>query len=169
MCRSSKTVWIVAIRTTRSPLMLMLCCDVFIFIVKRGVLSKEDLEWLSHQIAKFNKATYLFIRFSVLSYPPLTILLDFNMVFGGVCSGAGLWKTLLWKPYNNPAEQLGQKKREQEFIRSRMWTCIFRVKWCTGGMHNAMARTFLETNSSGDVLLKKLHCYNESFGSKNLI
>ena len=38
-------------------------------------------------------------------------------------------------------------------------------------VHNAMARTVLETNSSGDVLLgkEKLHCYNESFGSKNLI
>ena len=29
---------------TRSPLMLILCCDVFIFVVKRGVLSNEDLE-----------------------------------------------------------------------------------------------------------------------------
>ena len=43
--------------------------------------------------AKFSKATYLLKGFSVLSKPsPLTSLLDFYMVFGGVCSGAGLWK-----------------------------------------------------------------------------
>ena len=48
-----------------------------------------------------------------------------------------------------------QKKKEQEITRSRMWTRIFRVKWCTIGMHNAMARIVLETNSSGDVSLGK--------------
>ena len=46
-------------------------------------------------------------------------------------------------------------KNEQEIIRSRMWACIFRVKWCTVGMYNAMAQTFFETNSSGDVSLGK--------------
>ena len=30
---SSKVAWIDAIRTTRYPLILMLCCDVFIFVV----------------------------------------------------------------------------------------------------------------------------------------
>ena len=42
---SSKVAWIDAIRTTRYPLILMLCCDVFIFGVKQGVPSNEDLEW----------------------------------------------------------------------------------------------------------------------------
>ena len=31
-----------------------------------------------------------------------------------------------------------QKKKEQEIFRSRRWACIFRVKWYTVGMHNAM-------------------------------
>ena len=44
-----------------------------------------------------------------------------------------------------------QKKKEQEIFSSRMWACIFRVKWYTVGMHNAMTRTGLETNSSWDV------------------
>ena len=42
---SSKVAWIDAIRSTRYPLILMLCCDVFIFVVKQGVPSNEDLEW----------------------------------------------------------------------------------------------------------------------------
>ena len=65
---------------------------------------------------------------------------------------------------------LTEKKRTRDHPFAYV-ACIFRVKWCTGGMHNAMARTVLETNSSGDVLLgkEKLYCYNESFGSKNLI
>ena len=50
---SSKMVWIVAIRTTRYPLMLMLCCDVFIFVVKQGVPSGEDLERLSQKLGKW--------------------------------------------------------------------------------------------------------------------
>lgn len=44
-----------------------------------------------------------------------------------------------------------EKKKEQEIFRSRRWACIFRPKWCTVGIHNAMARTGLETNSSGDA------------------
>ena len=43
---------------------------------------------------------------------------------------------------------LAEKK---EIFCSRMWACIFRLKWCTVGIHNAMARTGLETNSSGDA------------------
>ena len=35
-----------AIRTTRYPLILMLCCDVLTFVVKQVVPSDEDLEWL---------------------------------------------------------------------------------------------------------------------------
>ncbi|CAH3030990.1 unnamed protein product, partial [Pocillopora meandrina] len=41
---------LVAIRTTRYPLILMLCCDVFMFLVNQGVPSDEELEWLSHQL-----------------------------------------------------------------------------------------------------------------------
>ena len=44
-----------------------------------------------------------------------------------------------------------QKKKEQEIFHSRMWACIFRVKWYTLGMHNALTRSGLETNSSWDV------------------
>ena len=33
------------------------------------------------------------------------------------------------------------KKKEQEIIRSRIWTCIFRIKWYTVGKHNAMERS----------------------------
>ena len=49
----------------------------------------------------------------------------------------------------------GRKKKKQEIFCSRMWACIFRVKWCTLRMHNAMARIGLKTNSSGDVSLGK--------------
>ena len=45
---------IVAIRTTRYPLILMLWCDVFKFLVKQGVLSDEDFEWLSQKLGKLN-------------------------------------------------------------------------------------------------------------------
>ena len=47
------------------------------------------------------------------------------------------------------------EKREQEICRSRLWTCIFRVRWCTVGMHSAIARTVLETNSLGNISLGK--------------
>ena len=40
-------------RTTRYPLMLMLCCNVFIFVVKQGVPSGEDLERLSQKLEKW--------------------------------------------------------------------------------------------------------------------
>ena len=45
--------------------------------------------------------------------------------------------------------------RLQIYFCSRMWTCIFCVTRCTVGMHNAMARIGLETNSLGDVSLGK--------------
>ena len=35
-----------AVRTTRYPLILMLCYDVLTFVVKQVVPSDEDLEWL---------------------------------------------------------------------------------------------------------------------------
>ena len=50
---SSKMAWIVAIRTTRYSLILMLCCDVFIFLVKQRVPSDEDLERLSQKLKKW--------------------------------------------------------------------------------------------------------------------
>ena len=43
---SSKMAWIDAVRSTRYSLILMLCCDVFMFLVKQGVPSDEDLGWL---------------------------------------------------------------------------------------------------------------------------
>ena len=43
------------IRTTRYPLILMLCCDVFMFLVKQGVPSDEDLEWLSQKLEQWKK------------------------------------------------------------------------------------------------------------------
>ena len=46
MRESRKMAWIVAIRTTRYPLILILCCNVVMFIVKQEVFSDEDLEWL---------------------------------------------------------------------------------------------------------------------------
>ena len=33
----------------------MLCCDFFMFIVKQGVPSDEELEWLSHQLENWEK------------------------------------------------------------------------------------------------------------------
>ena len=48
-------VWIVAIRTTRYPLILVPCGDVFMFLVKQGVPSDEELEWLSHQLENWEE------------------------------------------------------------------------------------------------------------------
>ena len=42
----------VAIRTTCYPLILMLFCDVFMFLVKQGVPRNEELEQLSLQLAE---------------------------------------------------------------------------------------------------------------------
>ena len=53
MCGSSKRAWIVAISTTRYPLILMLCCNIFIFLVKQEDLRDEDLEWLSHKLEEW--------------------------------------------------------------------------------------------------------------------
>ena len=45
----------VAIRTTRYPLILMLFCDVFMFSVKQGVPSDEELEQLSLQLENWKE------------------------------------------------------------------------------------------------------------------
>ena len=42
---SSKMAWIDAVRTTRHSLILILCCDAIMCLVKWGVPSDEDLEW----------------------------------------------------------------------------------------------------------------------------
>ena len=52
--RSSKMVRIVAMRTTRYSLILMLCYNVFIFVVKQ-VPSDEDLEWLSQKLDEWKR------------------------------------------------------------------------------------------------------------------
>ena len=56
MCGSSKMAWIDAVRTTRYSLILMLCCDVSTFLVKQGVPSDEDLEWLYASCSLYEKA-----------------------------------------------------------------------------------------------------------------
>ena len=50
----SKMGWI-SIRTTRYSLILMLCYDFFMFIVKQGVPSDEELEGLSHQLENWEE------------------------------------------------------------------------------------------------------------------
>ena len=52
---SSKMARMVAIRTTRYPLILILCCDVFMFSVKQGVPSDEELEQLSLQLENWEE------------------------------------------------------------------------------------------------------------------
>ena len=64
MCGSRKMAWIFAIRTTRYPLILMLYCNIFIFVVKQGVPSDEDLEWPYPSCLLYTKDTFfkLFAR-----------------------------------------------------------------------------------------------------------
>ena len=64
MCRSIKMAMIFAIRTTCYPLILMLCCNVFIFVVKQGVPSDEGLEWPYQSCLLYTKYTFfrLFAR-----------------------------------------------------------------------------------------------------------
>ena len=33
----------------------MLCCDVFLFLVKHGTPTDEDLEWISHRLGKWRR------------------------------------------------------------------------------------------------------------------
>ena len=60
---SSKMAWIDALRTTRYRLILMLCRDVFMFVVKQGVPRDEDLEWLYPSCLLYGKIFLeLFVR-----------------------------------------------------------------------------------------------------------
>ena len=59
---SSKMAWIDAVRTTRYRLILMLCYDVFKFLVKQGVPSDEDLEWLYPSCLLYEKESFLRFR-----------------------------------------------------------------------------------------------------------
>ena len=59
---SSKMAWIDAVRTTRNPLILMLCCDVFMFLVKQVVPSDEDLKWLYPSCLLYEEFLQLFAR-----------------------------------------------------------------------------------------------------------
>ena len=49
---SDKMARVDAIRTTRYPLILILRCDIFMFVVKQGVPSDEDLVRLSQKLEK---------------------------------------------------------------------------------------------------------------------
>ena len=62
MCGSSKMAWIDAVRTTRYSLILMLCCDVSTFLVKQGVPSDEDLEWLYPSCSLYEKEFFRAFR-----------------------------------------------------------------------------------------------------------
>ena len=47
--------WIDTVLTTRYPLISMLSCDVFMCLVKQGVPSDEDLEWLYPSFLLYEK------------------------------------------------------------------------------------------------------------------
>ena len=47
--------WIDAVRTIRYSLILMLCCAGFTFLVKQGISSDEDLEWLYQSCLLYEK------------------------------------------------------------------------------------------------------------------
>ena len=135
---SSKVAWIDAIRTTRYPLILMLCCDVFIFVVKQGVPSDEDLEWPYPSCLLYGKIFLeLFPRsqsrhINGRSPNPFTRRWQFFLM----------------------AEKKTKRKKKKSSGRvcGRVYFC---VKWCKVGLHNSVVRIGLETNSSGDVLLGK--------------
>ena len=55
-------VGIDAVRTTRYSLILMLCCDVSTFLVKQGVPSDEDLEWIYPSCSLYEKEFFRAFR-----------------------------------------------------------------------------------------------------------
>ena len=135
MCGSSKMAWIDAVRTTRYSLILMLCCDAFIFVVKQGVHSDEDLEWLYPSCSLYEK--------------------EFFRAFRSIANQRYKWYVTKSVYVAMTVFLTGWKKKAQDIFCSHMWARIFRVKRCTVGMCNALAQTGLETNSSGDVWLEK--------------
>ena len=124
---SGKMVWIDALRTTRYRLILMLCCDVLMFVVKQGVPSNGDLEWLYPSCLLYGK---YFLR-----------------AFRSIANWRYKWFVTKSVFLAMAIFLTGWKKRKQDIFCSRMWMCIFRAKWCTVGMHNAVAPIGLETNS----------------------
>ena len=66
MHRSIKMARLDAVRTTHYPLILMLCCDVFIFLVKQGVPCNEDFECL-HPSCLLNGKTFFRAFLSILN------------------------------------------------------------------------------------------------------
>ena len=66
MHRSIKMARLDAVRTTHYPLILMLCCDVFIFLVNRGVPCNEDFECL-HPSCLLNGKTFFRAFLSILN------------------------------------------------------------------------------------------------------
>ena len=57
------------------------------------------------------------------------------------------------------------EKKAQDIFCSHMWAWVFRVKRCTVGMRNLMAKIGLETNSSGKFDKKR----KSSIATMNLL
>ena len=112
--------WIDAVRTTRYRLILMLCYDVFKFLVKQGVPSDEDLEWLYPSCLLYEKESFL--RFRSIATRDIDHMWPNPFI----------WRWLGLKK---------KKEEEQDIFCSRMWAWIFRVKRCTVGMRYPLAQT----------------------------
>ena len=69
---SSKMALIDTIRTTRYPLILMLCCDVFMFL-DYGVVSEEVFSWLSEKLENWEE---LGLRLGIKE----SLLTEFNYI-----------------------------------------------------------------------------------------
>ena len=137
---SSKMAWTDAICTTRYPLILMLCCDVFIFVVKR-VPCDEDLEW-----------PYPSCLFMEKSFLELFARSQSRGINGRSPNPfTWRWQFVLLAETKKTNKQTKNKKSSSR-VCGRVYFC---VQWCKVGLHNAMARIDLAINSSGDILLGK--------------